>query len=197
MGILFELFLSFFKIGLVSFGGGYAMVSIIQKEVMVKGWLTAAEYARVVTISQMTPGPIAVNTATYVGAKVCDSSPWFSFLGSFVATLGVSLPSFIIMLLVAGSLKKLSDTNVLKWVMGGIRPAVIGFMLAAVIFFGKLAFLKSGAVVTHASDAGAIAQAVNPLGLIIGLAAFGMHYKFGVGPIHIILITGLAGLLLL
>ena len=197
MGILFELFFSFFKIGLVSFGGGYAMVSIIQKEVAVKGWLTAAEYARVVTISQMTPGPIAVNTATYVGAKVCDSSPLFSFLGSFVATLGVALPSFIIMLLVASSLKKLSDTNGLKWVMGGIRPAVIGFMLAAVIFFGKLAFLKSAAVVTHSSGIKDIAQSINPFGLLIGITAFVLHYKFSVGPINIIIITGIAGLLLM
>ncbi len=197
MGILFELFFSFFKIGLVSFGGGYAMVSIIQKEVTVKGWLTAAEYARVVTISQMTPGPIAVNTATYVGAKVCDSSPLFSLCGSFVATLGVSLPSFIIMLVVAGTLKKLSDSNALKWVMGGIRPAVIGFMLAAVIFFGKLAFLKTGAAINQTAGVAAIMGSLNPVGIMIGITAFVLHHKFAVGPINIIIITGIAGLLLM
>ena len=71
MSIYWDLFFVFFKIGLFSFGGGLAMVSVIQQEVLAHGWIPAAEYARIITISQMTPGPIAVNTATYVGARVC------------------------------------------------------------------------------------------------------------------------------
>ena len=73
--IYLELFITFFKIGLFSFGGGLAMIAFIQQELLSRGWLTPAEFAQIVTISQMTPGPVAVNTATFVGARVCDSSP--------------------------------------------------------------------------------------------------------------------------
>ncbi len=195
MIIFWELFATFFKIGLFSFGGGYAMISIIQREVESHGWLSAAEYVKIVTISQMTPGPIAVNTATYVGAKVCEGSLWYSFLGAFFATLGVSLPSFIVMLLVIGSMKKLHGSGKLDWVMGGIRPAVIGFMLAAVIFFGQLAFLKDGASFSSIHSLSGFLTTINPKGLVIGVSAFVLHYKFSVGPIRIILLTGLAGFL--
>lgn len=96
MMLYWELFTVFFKIGLFSFGGGLAMISIIQQEVVGRGWIPAAEYARIITISQITPGPIAVNTATYVGARVCGPEFWHALLGSFVATFSVSLPSFIL-----------------------------------------------------------------------------------------------------
>ena len=101
MGIYWDLFFVFFKIGLFSFGGGLAMVSVIQQEVLAHGWIPAAEYARIITISQMTPGPIAVNTATYVGARVCGPDFVPAFMGSFIATLGVSLPSFIAFMITA------------------------------------------------------------------------------------------------
>ena len=111
MGIYWDLFFVFFKIGLFSFGGGLAMVSVIQQEVLAHGWIPAAEYARIITISQMTPGPIAVNTATYVGARVCGPDFVPAFMGSFIATLGVSLPSFIIVYFVARSLEKFSQSR--------------------------------------------------------------------------------------
>ena len=101
MMLYWELFTVFFKIGLFSFGGGLAMISIIQQEVVGRGWIPAAEYARIITISQITPGPIAVNTATYVGARVCGPEFWHALLGSFVATFSVSLPSFILVAIVA------------------------------------------------------------------------------------------------
>lgn len=89
MMLYWELFTVFFKIGLFSFGGGLAMISIIQQEVVGRGWIPAAEYARIITISQITPGPIAVNTATYVGARVCGPEFWHALLGSFVATFAI------------------------------------------------------------------------------------------------------------
>ena len=110
MMLYWELFTVFFKIGLFSFGGGLAMISIIQQEVVGRGWIPAAEYARIITISQITPGPIAVNTATYVGARVCGPEFWHALLGSFVATFSVSLPSFILVTIVARSLQKFNSS---------------------------------------------------------------------------------------
>ena len=109
MMLYWELFTVFFKIGLFSFGGGLAMISIIQQEVVGRGWIPAAEYARIITISQITPGPIAVNTATYVGARVCGPEFWHALLGSFVATFSVSLPSFILVAIVARSHQKFNS----------------------------------------------------------------------------------------
>ena len=110
MMLYWELFTVFFKIGLFSFGGGLAMISIIQQEVVGRGWIPAAEYARIITISQITPGPIAVNTATYVGARVCGPEFWHALLGSFVATFSVSHLSFL-----SPSLPVLSKSSTLRW----------------------------------------------------------------------------------
>lgn len=197
MSTYWDLFITFFKIGAVSFGGGYAMVSIIQQEVVTKEWLTVAEYAKIVTIAQMVPGPIAVNTATYVGAEVGKGTMGTAVLGALFAVAGVALPSFIIMLLLAGSLAKFSKAKQLNWLMGGVRPAVIGIMFAAVLFFGKLAFLKVQNVNLLAVDFAKVLSVLNPLGIFIGIVAFVLHYRFSLGAIQIILLTGLAGFCLL
>ena len=125
MMLYWELFTVFFKIGLFSFGGGLAMISIIQQEVVGRGWIPAAEYARIITISQITPGPIAVNTATYVGARVCGPEFWHALLGSFVATFSVSLPSFILVAIVARSLQKFNSSLAVQWI------AAFGYRLDA------------------------------------------------------------------
>lgn len=193
MSTYLDLFITFFKIGMVSFGGGYAMISIIQQQVVMKDWLTVAEYAKIVIIAQMVPGPIAVNTATYVGASVCSGSMASPFLGALFAVSGVALPSFTIMLLLASSLAKFSQAKQLNWLMGGIRPIVIGIMFAAVLFFGKLAFLKVQNVNLLAIDFTQVLQVINPIGILIGIVAFVLHYRFSVSAIKIILITGIAG----
>lgn len=135
MMLFWELFTVFFKIGLFSFGGGLAMISIIQQEIVGCGWIPAAEYARIITISQITPGPIAVNTATYVGARVCGPEFWHALLGSFVATFSVSLPSFILVAIVARSLQKFNSSPAVQGILNGLRPSVIALMLTAVFFF--------------------------------------------------------------
>lgn len=188
MILYWQLFSVFFKIGLFSFGGGLAMIAIIQQEVVGRGWLTASEYAQVVTISQITPGPIAVNAATYVGARVCDSSSVASFLGSLTATLGVSLPSFILVLLVAGSLKKFSSSPITKSVLEGIRPAVIGFMLSAVLVFLKLTLFPLLPDSTPGN--------LNPYGIALIAILFYLHSYKKVSPIPLILIAGACGLIL-
>jgi chromate transporter len=127
---------SFFKIGLFSYGGGYAMVPMMQGEIAAHNWLAAREFADIVAISQMTPGPIAVNAATYVGYRVAGAA------GSAAATLGVFLPSLILVVLVTHFLQKFKESLAVSRVLSGIRPATLGLIGAAVIFFARMSFFE-------------------------------------------------------
>lgn len=190
MDILQELFNVFFKIGLFSFGGGYTILSVIQHEIVSRHWLSLEEYAQIVTISQMTPGPIAINAATFVGSKLGANDLALAFFGAIIATLGVGLPSFIIVLAVAKSLKAFQDSKAVKYIMTGIRPAIIGFMFVASLTFGKLAFfqdLKLGLQLNN----------LNPLGILIFLIACYLNYYRNLSPIKLILFCGVLGLILL
>jgi chromate transporter len=130
--IYLQLFLSFFKIGMFSFGGGYAMIPIIQREIEAHGWIEAKEFADIVAVSQMTPGPIAVNAATYIGVKIAG------VFGSAVATFAVSLPSFIIIIAIANFLVKFKESNSINSVLKGIRPVTTGLISSAIIFFAQM-----------------------------------------------------------
>lgn len=125
-----RLFFSFFKIGLFSFGGGYAMLPMIYQEIGAFG-LSMKEFSDVVAISQMTPGPIAVNAATYVGFKSAG------FAGAAFATFGVSLPSFIIITIIASVLHKFKESVIIQHALEGIRPATIGMIASAIVFFAS------------------------------------------------------------
>jgi len=126
--ILYKLFITFFKIGLFSFGGGYAMLPLIQQQVVILNkWITQGEFIDIVAISQITPGPIAINSATYIGYKVGG------FLGSTVATLGVSLPSVIVMILLLKFIEKFKNNKYMESAFVMLRPTVIGLILAAAI----------------------------------------------------------------
>jgi len=125
--IYVQLFFTFFVIGLFTFGGGYAMLSLIQNEVVVNhAWITAQEFTDMVAISQMTPGPIGINSATYVGYAVTGN-----IFGSLVATVAVSLPSFIIILMICRIYAKFKESNVFASLMKTLRPVVIGMIGAA------------------------------------------------------------------
>jgi len=125
--IYLQLFFSFFVIGLFTFGGGYAMLSLIQNEVVVNhAWITAQEFTDMVAISQMTPGPIGINSATYVGYAVTGN-----IFGSLVATIAVTLPSFIIILLICKIYNKFKESNIFASLMKTLRPVVIGMIGAA------------------------------------------------------------------
>lgn len=127
--IYLQLFYTYFKIGLFGFGGGYAMLSLIQHEVVEKyGWLTSAEFADVVAISQMTPGPIGINSATYIGYSV-TGSVW----GSALATFSVCLPSFIIVLLIAHFYTKFRNNKYVNYAFTGIRPVTVGLIASAAL----------------------------------------------------------------
>lgn len=126
--ILLELFLSYLKIGFFGFGGGYAMLSLIQNEVVVRhGWITAAQFTDIVAVSQITPGPIAINSATYIGYTVAG------FWGSVVATVAVSLPSLTIMVLLTRFFFKLRNNRYVAGVVSAMTPVVLGMILSAAL----------------------------------------------------------------
>lgn len=125
--IYLALFLTFLQVGAVSFGGGYAMISLIREKVLMHGWLTEEELLNMIAVAESTPGPIAVNMATFVGSEQGG------ILGSIFATLGVVLPSFIIILFVAALMRNLLKYAGVKAFLGGIRPCVVGLILATAI----------------------------------------------------------------
>ena len=137
MMIFLELFYTFLKIGLFSFGGGYGMLSVIQGEVVVRhGWLSAAEFTDIVAVSQMTPGPIGINSATYVGytAVLNSGAPeWLAVMGSLVASFAVMLPSIVLMLVVSRFFMKYSKHGCVEAVFKGLRPAVVGLIASAAL----------------------------------------------------------------
>lgn len=136
--IYLELFLTFLMIGAITFGGGYAMLPIIQKEVAAKGWVDAASLVDFVAVSESTPGPFAINMATYVGAEVGG------VFGAVCATLGVVIPSFVIILIVAKCYDAFRQSKVVKGCMSGLKPAVVGLIGGAVLSVGLTVFFPNG-----------------------------------------------------
>ena len=135
--IFIELFCSFLMIGLFSFGGGYGMLSVIQGEVVTRhAWLTAAEFTDIVAVSQMTPGPIGINSATYVGYTAvlnATGSEVLAVLGSLTASLAVMLPSIVLMLIVSRFFMKYSKHRNVENVFRLLRPAVVGLIASAAL----------------------------------------------------------------
>ena len=139
---LFVLFLIFAKIAVLTFGGGYAMVPLFEHEIVTRhAFMSAADFANLIGLAQVTPGPIGFNSATYVGMAQGG------FVGSVVASLGVMVPSIVISLVVAVFLRKAADAKWMKLLMKGVRPCVVGIIGAAVIFFAKTALCWQGAVI--------------------------------------------------
>lgn len=166
--IFWKLFVTFFKIGLFNFGGGYAMISFIQNEVVYKqAWLTTSEFTDVVAISQITPGPVGINLATYTGYTAAHSV-W----GSVIATFAVCLPSFILMLLVSRYFLKYRHAQAVENVFKGLRPAVIGLIAAA-----ALVLCNGENFVDYKS-------------VLLFLSAFIAVGKFKAGPIAVIFACG-------
>ena len=177
--ICLELFVTFFKIGLFTIGGGYAMLPLIQADVQAHGWMTAEELVNFIAVSESTPGPFAVNVSTYVGAELAGLP------GAFCATLGVVLPSFLIILLVARFYAAFRSSAIISGAMSGLRPAVIGMIGAAAVSVGQTVFAPDGVQ----------ALAGYPLACslaIFVLMAFLTHRKLH--PIAIILLSALLGI---
>lgn len=169
MMTLLQLFLSYLKIGFFGFGGGYAMLSLIHSEVVVSHqWLTNSEFSDIVAISQMTPGPIAINSATYIGYEVAG------FWGSVVATIAVSLPALSIMLLLTIFFLRLRDNRYVKGVITGMRPVVIGMIASAALLLifpaskdDGASFIDGWSWAIFIATLIASARKVNPILLIV------------------------------
>lgn len=180
--IYLQLFYTFFKIGLFGFGGGYAMLSMIQGEVVTRyEWLTPQEFTDIVAISQMTPGPIGINSATYVGFTA-TGNVW----GSIIATFAVVLPSFILMLTISKFFLKYQKHPVVESVFSGLRPAVVGLLASAALVLMNPENFGSPKEDTYTFV----------ISCIIFLAAFVGTHKYKVNPILMIVICGIAGALL-
>ncbi len=136
--IFIDLFLTFFKIGAFTFGGGYAMLPLVQAEVLKNGWLESEKIINFIAVSESTPGPFAINISTYVGMEMGG------FIGAVCATLGVVLPSFIIILIIARLFEKFKENKYVDAVMKGLKPAVVGLIATAVLSIGKTVFFKDG-----------------------------------------------------
>lgn len=170
--IFLQLFAAFFKIGLFSFGGGYAMLSMMQQEVVgINNWVTVSEFVDMVAISQVTPGPIAINMSTYVGYKLAGVA------GSAFATLGCVAPSIIIMLIITRFFFKFQNNKYVENAFLGLRPATVGLVAAAAILVAKGAFIDFKS-------------------LIIFGVAFLLSYKYKTDPIIMTIGSGIVGLLL-
>ena len=171
--IYLKLFISYLKIGFFGFGGGYAMLSLIQNEIVVQNaWMTNAEFADIVAISQMTPGPIAINSATYVGYTVAG------FWGSVVATVSVCLPALTLMILITRFFLRLRNNRFMKGAIAGMKPVVVGMIGAAVL------------LLLVPSEGGGFDDAWS-WGLFI-VALIASHKK--VNPILLIILSAIAGI---
>ena len=180
--IYLQLFYTFFKIGLFGFGGGYAMLSMIQGEVVTRyNWVSSQEFTDIVAISQMTPGPIGINAATYVGFT-STGSIW----GSFIATFAVVLPSFILMLTISKFFLKYQKHPAVESVFSGLRPAVVGLLASAALVLMNTENFGSPTKDTYTFV----------ISVIIFLVAFIGTKKYKANPILMIIACGIAGLIL-
>lgn len=174
--ILWELFWSFFKIGFISFGGGYAMVPIIQHEVSIHHWMTDAQFAEGVALAGMAPGPIATNSAIYVGYHTAGVA------GSVFAALGIILPSVIVIMLISAFFYKLHEHKMVKSVFYGLRPVIV-----ALIFFAAYRLAISNPMIREISWHTLISVIIF-VGAFIGMVRYRIH------PLAIIVLSGLVGI---
>lgn len=186
-----QLFWTFFKIGLFGFGGGYAMISMIQGEVVLGyHWLTSGQFTDIVAVSQSTPGPIGINSATYVGYSSLVNAgydPIFGVIGSVIATFAVVLPSFVLMLLISKFLMKYKDHPYVENVFLGLRPAVVGLLAAA-----ALLLMTSE---NFSSPSESWWQFM--VSILLFIFAFLSQKVYKLGAIRIIVISAIVGILLL
>ena len=174
MSVYLKLIWAYLKIGLFGFGGGYAMLALIEREVVTPGWITEQMFTDIVAISQMTPGPIGINSATYIGYVVTGS-----VLGSIVTTVTVMLPSFLLVLYASHFIRRHKASAIIKGVFAGLRPVVIGLIAsAALLLMNRQNFPD------------------NTWSILIGVASFLLVYFTKIHPIFIICLAGVAGLVI-
>ena len=188
--IYFELFYTFFLIGLFTFGGGYAMIPMIQEEIVGKGWMNDAQLSDFIAISETTPGPFAINISTFVGSQVGG------IFGAICSTLGVILPSFIIIILVALILSKFLKNRFVKGALSGVKPVIVALISAtAIVFFLKLGLFSGNNLFSSAISFDRVS-----ITLLLVLSSFVIIYKVinkkSLNPILLLLLSAVLGIVL-
>ncbi len=179
MSIYLKLIWAYLKIGLFGFGGGYAMLSLVQNEVVKNGWITNQMFTDIVAISQMTPGPIGINSATYIG-YVSTSN----ILGSIVATLVVVLPPYLLTLYASHYISRHSDSAIIKGAFMGLRPVVVGLIASAAL------------LLMNKDNFGIAGSRENLISITLCVASFCTMYFTKIHPIFVIIMAGIAGFFL-
>lgn len=186
MLLFLQLFYTFFKIGLFGFGGGYAMISMIQGEVVTRyQWLTTSEFTDIIALSQMTPGPIGINSATYVGYTAIVNAGYshaIGVIGSIIATVSVVLPSFILMIFISRFFLKYQKHPAVESVFRGLRPGVVGLLAAAAL------------VLMNGENFGNNSYQVI-ISSVLFAGTFIASYRYKINPILLIIIAGVIGYL--
>ncbi len=173
MGVYFKLIWAYLKIGLFGFGGGYAMLALIEREVVNPGWISEQMFTDIVAISQMTPGPIGINSATYIGYVVTGN-----VFGSLLTTAVVVLPSFLLVIYASHFIRRHKESGIIKGIFTGLRPVVIGLIAsAALLLMNRQNFPD------------------NDVSILICIASFLLVYFTKIHPIFIICLAGLTGLI--
>jgi len=179
--IFLKLFWSFFQVGLFSIGGGMASIPLIQNQVVdINGWLTQTQFADLIVISEMTPGPIAINSATFVGIQIAGP------LGAVAATLGSITPSCIIVSILAMIYNKYKDMNIIQGVLGGLRPAVVALIASAGLSILIMAFWGEGGFSTDI-------RSLNVISVVLFAASLFALRKWKPNPVYVILLSGAVG----
>lgn len=187
MMIYLRLIWSYLKIGFFGFGGGYAMLALIENEIVTPGWITEKMFTDIVAISQMTPGPIGINSATYIGyaaplKAMPDASPLWGVLGSIICTLVVVIPSFLLVRMAGRYVRHHRDSLVIKGIFSGLRPVVIGLIASAALILmngENFGYIPHDILISVAIAAGALA----------------LNLLTKIHPIYIICLAGLTGFL--
>ena len=172
MEILIRLYLAFLKIGTFSFGGGYAMLPFMQKEIVENNaWISMSEFSDIIGISQMTPGPVAINSATFVGYKVGG------IIGSAIATIGVVTTSFILVSIISKILNKFKESIVIRSMLAGMRPILIALIIYAFIDLAKESYVDyKSIIITIIIGIILLSKKVHPILVIVIAAILGLIF---------------------
>ena len=179
--VYWNLFLTFFKIGAFSFGGGYAMIPFFEKEIALHHWAAAADYQKMIAIAQILPGSFAIDSSAYIGYQVNG------LLGAFLASIALSLPSFLILVFITRFYTQFKTNFYLQMTLSGVRPVIIGLLISAAYIIGVQPLIKDISVTSLVL----LSKAV-----ILIAAGFGLLKLTKINPILLILLFGVAGMIL-
>jgi chromate transporter len=184
--ILLELFISFFSIGAINFGGGLSIIPLLTGVLTSKGWMSEAQIIDMIAISEITPGPIGINLATYAGYETGG------VLGAVVATFALSLPSFIIIIIIAHLFNKFKNNAYVEGVMKVIRPVVTGMIAAVCVRIAMISLFDFPLF----KETGIITDMFSLPGILIAIAVFLLYYKYKVHPVILILSSAVLGMII-